>query len=52
MRGSRGGGGRGSDPSEKSPKNIVFFSNTGQDPLKITNIPSQHSMLGHHWYAS
>ena len=26
--------------------------NTGPDPLKITKLPSQHSMLGHHRYAS
>ena len=29
-------------------KNIGFRSNTGADPLKITNPPIQHSMLGHH----
>ena len=28
------------------------LSNTGPDPLKITKLPSQHSMLGHHWNAS
>ena len=32
---------------EKSP-NIGFLSNIGPDPLKITKLPSQHSMLGHH----
>ena len=31
MRGSRGGGGRGSGPS---PQNIGFLSNTGSDPLE------------------
>ena len=25
------------------------LSNTGLDSLKITKLPSQHSMLGHHW---
>ena len=29
------------NPSE----NIGYLSNTGQGPLKITNLPSQHSML-------
>ena len=33
-------------------KNIEFLSNTGPDPLKITKLPSQHSMLGHHRPAS
>ena len=28
--------------------NIVFLSNTGLDSLKITKLPSQHSMLGSH----
>ena len=41
----------GPDPSENH-KNIVFLSNTGPDPLKITKLPSQHSMLGHHQHAS
>ena len=45
MRGSRGGD-RGSDPL--ITKNIGFLSSTGPDPLKITKLPSQHSMLGHH----
>ena len=37
MRGSRrGGGGQGVRPPLKNHKNIVFFSNTGPDPLKIT----------------
>ena len=52
MCGSRGGGGdRGSGPPEKSQKYRVL-SNTGLDPLKITNLRSQHSMLGHHRPAS
>ena len=46
MRGSRGGD-RGSGPPLKNHKNIGFLSNTGPDPLKITKISSQHSMLGH-----
>ena len=36
----------------KNHKNIGFLSNTGPDPLKITKLPSQHSMLGHHRPAS
>ena len=36
MHGHRGGGGGGGGP----------------DPLKITKLPSQRSMLGHHWHAS
>ena len=36
----------------KNHKNIGFLSNTGRDPLKITKLPSQHSMLGHHRHAS
>ena len=36
----------------KNHKNIGLLSNTGQDPQKITALPSQHSMLGHHWHAS
>ena len=39
-------------PSLKNHKNIGFLSNTGLDPLKITKLSSQHSMLGHHWHAS
>ena len=46
MCGSRGGG-RGSGPPLNNRKNIGFLSNTGLDPLKITKMPSQHSMLGH-----
>ena len=43
-----GGGTRGSDPPGKLQKNIRFLSNSGPDPLKITKLPIQHSMLGHH----
>ena len=35
-------------PTLKILKNIRFLSNTGPDPLKITKLPSQHSMLGNH----
>ena len=41
----------GLDPL-KNHKNIGFLSNTGPAPWKITKLPSQHSMLGHHWPAS
>ena len=52
MRGSRGGGGRGSEPLENH-KNIGFLSNTGLGiPLKIAKLPSQHSMLDHHLHAA
>ena len=46
MGGSRGGTG-GPDPSENH-KNIGFLSNIGSDPLKITKLQSQHSMLDNH----
>ena len=29
-----------------------FLSNTGPNPLKITKLPRQHLMLGHHRHAS
>ena len=45
----RGAG--GPDPP-KDHKNIRFLSNTGLDPLKITKLPSQHSMLDHHQHTS
>ena len=50
MDGSRGGGGgaEGLDPPTEKSQNIGLLSNTGPDPLKITKLPSQHSMLGHH----
>ena len=32
----------------KNHKNIGFLSKTGPDSLKITKLPSQHSMLGQH----
>ena len=48
MCGSRGGGGRGFGPPLKNHKNIGVLSNSGPDPLKVTKLPSQHSMLDHH----
>ena len=33
-------------------QNIVIFSKTGPDPMKITKLSSQHSMLGRHRHAS
>ena len=45
------GGGGFWNPPEKL-QNIGFLSNTGLDPLKITKLSSQHSMLGHHRHAS
>ena len=42
----RGQGVRTPPPLEYS-QNIGFLSNNGLDPLKITKLPSQHSMLGH-----
>ena len=50
--GGGGGGGAGVRTPLENHKNIGFFSNTDPDPLKITKQPSQHSMLGHHRYAS
>ena len=46
------GGGRWSAPPLENYKNIGFLSITGPDPLKITQLPIQHSMLGHHRPAS
>ena len=46
------GGDRGSVPSLKFHKNIGFLSNTGPHPFKITKLPIQHAMLGHHRPAS
>ena len=43
---------RGTGAPQKNHKNIGFLSNTGLDPLKITKLPNQHSMLGHHRHAS
>ena len=44
-------GGRGSGPPENH-KNIGFPSNIDPDSPKITNLRSQHSMVGHYWHAS
>ena len=46
MGGSRGGTG-GLDPL-KNHKNIGFPSNIDPDPLKITKLPGQRSMVGHY----
>ena len=45
------GGTGGPDPLENY-KNKGFLGNTGPDFLKITKLPSQHTMLGHHRPAS
>ena len=54
--GSRGGGGGGGQgvrtPPLKNHNTIGFPSNTGLDPLMISRLPSQHSMLGHQRYDS
>ena len=44
--------GSGPPPPPENYKNIEFLSTTGPDPLKITKLPIQHSMLGHHRPAS
>ena len=36
----------------KTTKTIGLLNNTGPDPLKITKLPIQHSMLGYHRPAS
>ena len=48
----RGDRGFGSPAPLENYKNLGFLSNTGLDPLKITKLPMQHSMLGHHLPAS
>ena len=48
MHGSRVEGRKSRTPLKS--QNRGFLSNT--DPLKITKLPSQHSMLGHHRHAS
>ena len=47
---SRGEGGQGVRPPPplENYKNIGFLSNTGLDPLLITKLLIQHSMLDHH----
>ena len=44
---SRGGTGGPDPPPLENYKNIGFLSNTSPDPLKITKLPINHSMLGH-----
>ena len=39
-------------PALKNHKKVGFLSNNGLDLLKITKLPSQHFMLGHHRPAS
>ena len=39
---------RGGGAGHENYRNIGFLSNTGADPLKITKLPIQHSMLGLH----
>ena len=48
----RGGGGGGGPDPLKNYKNAGFHSNTGLDLLKIAELQSQHSMLGHHRHTS
>ena len=45
-------GGQGDRTPLENHTNIGFLSNTGLDPLKITKLPSQHSMVGHYRHAS
>ena len=45
IRGSRGGGQGVRTPPLKNHKNMWFYSNTGPDPLKISKLPSQHSIV-------
>ena len=47
----RGDGGQDTPIPEKS-ESIGVFSNSGPDPLKITKLPNQHSIFGHHQHAS
>ena len=47
-----GTGGPDPPPPLENYKNIGFLSNTGPDPLKITKLPIQHSIFGHHRPAS
>ena len=50
--GGGGGGHSGSGPPLKNHKNIEFPNNVDPDPLNITKLPSQHSMVGHYRHAS
>ena len=44
-------GGHGVRTPVKNHKNIGYYSNTCPDPLKITKLPSQYSVSGHHRHA-
>ena len=48
----RGEQGVRNPPPLENPINVGFLSKTDPNPLKITNLPSQHSMLCHHRHAS
>ena len=50
IQGDRGSG--PPPPPRKNHTNKGFLSNTGPDPQKITNLSSQHSMLGLYRHAS
>ena len=52
VRGSKDGDRGFGPPPLKNHKNTGFLSITGPDPLKITKLPNQHSILGHHRHAS
>ena len=52
QRGMGWGGGKRSGTHMENHKNIGFLSSIGPGPLKVTKLPSQHSMLGHHRHAS
>ena len=43
-----GGGEQGVQTPLENYQNIGFLRTIGPDPLKITKLPIQHSMLGHH----
>ena len=47
-----GGGEQGVRTPLKNPKNIGFPSNIDPDPVKITKLPSQHSIVGHYRHAN
>ena len=38
-------------PDPLKIKEYSFFINTGPDPMKVTKLPSQHSMWGHYRHA-
>ena len=52
MGGSRGGTGGPDPPPPGKSQKIGLLNHTGPDPLEITKLPSQHSMLGHYRPAS